>query len=285
MLKEQAGDRFLALAEVNPPELPGMTHLQLAGAWDHVLITDNVFGRIRVSPYAFAARITHDLPGVHPTVVVSTRDRNILAIESEVRGALGNGVDSFLVVVGDTAPAVDHLSHHHEIVEHLRSLQARIPQPFEVGMPARFRAWQFRKRIELGAQFFVVGPVTDPATVEPSLAQLGLRPGDPPVFCMVMPPFSPAWLVRAEEVGTVPATEALKRRLVEAPDPRRLGWELAGEVARRAEDAGCAGIILTGIKLDTLVGEGAGWRRHIGASAHVDENVPPAHHQDGPRQH
>ena len=47
---------------------------------------------------------------MRPTVVVSTRDRNILAIESEVRGALGNGVDSFLVVVGDTLPQVDHLA-------------------------------------------------------------------------------------------------------------------------------------------------------------------------------
>ena len=67
-------------------------------------VTDNPFGQVRVSPYAYAARITHDSPNVRPTVVVSTRDRNILAIESEVRGALGNGVDSFLVVVGDTFP-------------------------------------------------------------------------------------------------------------------------------------------------------------------------------------
>ncbi len=58
------------------------------------------------------ARITHDTPDVHPTVVVSTRDRNILAIESQVRGALGNGVDSFLVVIGDTMPQIDHMAHH-----------------------------------------------------------------------------------------------------------------------------------------------------------------------------
>lgn len=112
-------------------------------------MTDNVFGRIRVSPYASAARITHDTPSVAPTIVVSTRDRNILAIESEVRGALGNRVESFLVVVGDTMPQVDHLADHYEIVRHLRDLQDDLPE-FEVGMPTRLRAWQKQRRIEAG---------------------------------------------------------------------------------------------------------------------------------------
>ena len=78
------------IVEINPPELPDVRHLLLEGVWDNVLVTNNVFGRIRVAPYAFSARIAHDAPSVHPTVVVSTRDRNILAIQSEVRGAPGN---------------------------------------------------------------------------------------------------------------------------------------------------------------------------------------------------
>ena len=137
MLSEPSA--FRRIVEVNPPDLPNMDHLLLEGAWNDVLVTDNVFGRIRVSPYAFAARITHDVPSVDPTVVVSTRDRNILAIESEVRGALGNGVRSFLVVVGDTLPSVDHLADHYEIVRHLRDLQDDLPK-FTVGMPTRFAA-------------------------------------------------------------------------------------------------------------------------------------------------
>jgi len=53
-----------------------MTHLELRGRWQQVLITDNPFKQVRVSPYAFTARIAHDVPEVHPTVVCSTRDRN-----------------------------------------------------------------------------------------------------------------------------------------------------------------------------------------------------------------
>jgi 5,10-methylenetetrahydrofolate reductase len=240
---------------VNPPELPDMSHRSLSG-WTNVMVTDNVFGRIRVSPYAFSARITHDTPHVDPTVVVSTRDRNILAIESEVRGALGNGVDSFLVVIGDTVPHIDHLAHHYEIVEHLRTLQEDLPD-FEVGMPTRFREWQFRRRIDLGAQFFVAGPVIDPDSVEREMTRLGLRDGDPPVYLMVIPPFSLTWVDQMESVGAVPATDALRRRLADLGKDvgRKVGWEIVAEMEQKAQDAGAAGVVLMGLKFDSIVDE------------------------------
>ena len=250
-----ARNGWVRIAEVNPPELPDMSHRSLSG-WTNVMVTDNVFGRIRVSPYAFSARITHDTPHVDPTVVVSTRDRNILAIESEVRGALGNGVDSFLVVIGDTVPHIDHLAHHYEIVEHLRTLQEDLPD-FEVGMPTRFREWQFRRRIDLGAQFFVAGPVIDPDSVEREMTRLGLRDGDPPVYLMVIPPFSLTWVDQMESVGAVPATDALRRRLADLGKDvgRKVGWEIVAEMEQKAQDAGAAGVVLMGLKFDSIVDE------------------------------
>lgn len=260
MLRNMNG--WQVIAEVNPPELPDSSHLLLDGAWGNVLITDNAFGKIRVSPFAFAARITHDVPDVHPTVVVSTRDRNILAIESEVRGALGNGVDSFLVVVGDTMPAVEHMAHHYEIVEHLRELQARMPE-FEVGMPTRFRRWQYERRMDVGAEFFVAGPVLDPDTIAENVAALGREPGDPPLYLMIIPPFSNSWIDQMEQVGSVPATDALRSRLAEiAEDGRReLAWQSSIECADAAREAGCAGVMIMGLRFDTVVDEAAGvWR-------------------------
>lgn len=247
---------FLRIAEINPPELPEARHHDLFPAWKNVLVTDNVFGRIRLSPYAFSARITHDVPHVHPTVVVSTRDRNILAIESEVRGALMNGVDSFLVVIGDTVPHVDHLAHHHEIVEHLTALQEELPS-FEVGMPTRFAEWQFRRRIEVGAQFFVAGPVVDPEVVERHVSKLKLKSDDPPVFLMAIPPFSLDWVERMESIGAVPATEGLKKRLEEFPPDvrRKAGWEIMSDIEEAARSAGCAGVVLMGLKFDSVIRE------------------------------
>jgi 5,10-methylenetetrahydrofolate reductase len=254
MLSER-GD-WVEMVEVNPPLLPSMTHRQLDGRWRKVLITDNPFKQVRVSPYAFAARITHDVDGVRPTVVCSTRDRNILAIESEVRGAIGNGVDSFLVVQGDMLPEVEHWSNSYEIVEHLRALQAEA-SPFEVGMSTRSRSWVFRRRIEVGAQFMTTGPVMDPATVQACADRLAMRDGDPPVYLELSPPFSPGWVRRLERVGALPISDELRARLEVLPESqqREFGWRAAKAIAQLAPGAGFAGIVLMGLKFETAVGE------------------------------
>ncbi len=254
MLSER-GD-WVEMVEVNPPRLPSSTHRELQGRWQQVLITDNPFKQVRVSPYAFAARITHDISGVRPIVVCSTRDRNILAIESEVRGAIGNGVDSFLVVQGDMLPEVEHWSNSYEIVEHLRALQ-EVATPFEVGMSTRSRSWVFRRRIEVGAQFLTTGPVMDPATVQACADRLGWREGDPPVYLELAPPFSPGWVRRLEGVGALPVSPELRARLAATPESqqRLFGWRAAKAIAQRARGAGFAGVVLMGLKFETAVGE------------------------------
>jgi 5,10-methylenetetrahydrofolate reductase len=251
-------DGWTRIVEVNPPDLPDMTHLLLDGTWPHVLVTDNVFGKIRVSPYAYAARITHDVPEVQPTVVVSTRDRNILAIESEVRGAIANGVQSFLVVQGDMLPEVEHWSNSYEIVEYLRALQESVaPIEFEVGMSTRSRRWMFRRRVEVGGQFFTTGPVMDPASVPDVAARLERLPDDPPVYLEITPPMSERWVKRLESVGALPVSDALRERLHGLPDDeaRAVGWATAKEAARCARESGFAGIVLMGLRFDTVVGE------------------------------
>jgi 5,10-methylenetetrahydrofolate reductase len=249
---------WVELVEVNPPRLPDMTHLELRGRWQNVLITDNPFKEVRVSPYAFAARITHDVPDVRPTVVCSTRDRNILAIESEVRGALGNGVASFLVVQGDMLPEVEHWSNSYEIVEHLRTLQGSMPSAqFEVGMSTRSRRWVFRRRLAVGGQFFTTGPVMDPESVQPVADRLELRSDDPPVYLEIAPPFSVRWVHRLEAVGAIPIGDQLRQRLsglIEA-ERRSEAWRVAKAVAHRARDVGFAGVVLMGLRFETVVGE------------------------------
>jgi 5,10-methylenetetrahydrofolate reductase len=246
------------VVELNPPRLPNMTHLRLHGRWQNVLITDNPFKQVRLSPYAFAARITHDVPDVRPTVVCSTRDRNILAIESEVRGAIANGVDSFLVVQGDMLPEVEHWSNSYEIVEYLRALQDSIaPASFEVGMSTRSRKWMFRRRVEVGAQFLTTGPVMDPDSVADVAQRLELGPDDPPVYLEITPPFTPAWVTRLESVGAIPIGDALRERIgsLSEEEARAEGWRCAKEAAARAREAGFAGMVLMGLRFDTVVGE------------------------------
>ncbi len=55
----------------------------------------------------------------------------------------------------------------------------------------------------------------------------------------------------------VPCSDELKFRIAEsAPDVRRkAAWEYVIETERRARDAGCAGVILMGLRFDSVVEE------------------------------
>jgi 5,10-methylenetetrahydrofolate reductase len=251
-----APSEFLALAEVNPPRFPDMTHGQLAGRWQHIVITDNVFRQVRVSPYALAARVTHDVPEVTPTITVSTRDRNILAIESEVRGAVGNGVHSFFVVQGDMLPEVDHLANAYEIVEHLRRLSEEF-ETIEVGMSCRSQKWMKERRTRAGAQFLVTGPVIDPASVGEVAERLAFTSDDVPTYLGVVPPFSSTWAERMIELGVVAPGQGFLEELAAIPadEARDRAWGSVRDVAEAARSAGFAGYLLMGLRFETIVGE------------------------------
>lgn len=230
-------DRFLTIAEVTPPEYADPAHLAIS--WRHVIVTDNPFRAVRVSPYAFSARITHDSPAVRPTVVVSTRDRNRQAIESEVRGAVWNGVTSFLVVQGDDVTGYPAAAQAADVTSHLVGLSA--PDPIEVGMTAQSRVGALR-RIGAGAQFLVAGPIMDPDGAR----RVRDRVGDVPVplYLALIPPFSKAWVARMASLGVEPPG------LVGAS--RDEGWEIAAATRSMAGEVGFAGTILMGLHLRTL---------------------------------
>jgi 5,10-methylenetetrahydrofolate reductase len=167
-------------------------------------------------------------------------------------------VSSFLVVQGDMLPEVEHWSDSYEIVEYLRDLERSMPSvEFEVGMSTRSRRWVFRRRVSVGAQFLMVGPVMDPISVHPVMEHLELRPDDPPVYLEVTPPFSDRWVRRLEAVGAIPISDELRTRLagLDAAERRAEGWRLAREVAKTARDVGFAGIVLMGLRFETVVGE------------------------------
>jgi 5,10-methylenetetrahydrofolate reductase len=155
-------------------------------------------------------------------------------------------------------PEVEHWSNSYEIVEYLRDLERSMPSvEFEVGMSTRSRRWVFRRRVTVGAQFLMVGPVMDPVSVQPMMEHLELRPDDPPVYLEVTPPFSDGWVRRLESVGAVPIGDQLRDRLagLAKGERRAEAWRVAREVAQTARGAGFAGMVLMGLRFETAVGE------------------------------
>ena len=62
---------------------------------------------------------------------------------------------------------------------------------------------------------------------------------------------------RLESVGAIPISDELRARLERLSDTesRAEGWRAAKEAATRARGAGFAGIVLMGLRFDTVVGE------------------------------
>jgi len=96
--------RFVVTAELGPPadpdpELVRAKARALAGFVDAVNVTDNQAATVKLSPLA-AAVLTIEA-GLETTLQVTTRDRNLLALQSDLLGAWALGVRAVLALTGD----------------------------------------------------------------------------------------------------------------------------------------------------------------------------------------
>ena len=98
--------RFVISVEIDPPRsvriertIEAARLLQAAGV-DAVNISDSAMARVRMGALAVAFGIQHDLD-LECVVHVTTRDRNLMALESELLGAHALGVRDILALTGD----------------------------------------------------------------------------------------------------------------------------------------------------------------------------------------
>ncbi len=98
--------RFVISVEIDPPRsiriertIEAARLLQAAGV-DLVNISDSAMARVRMGAMAVAFGIQHDLD-LECLIHFTTRDRNLMAIESELLGAHALGVRNILALTGD----------------------------------------------------------------------------------------------------------------------------------------------------------------------------------------
>ena len=101
-----ADGRYIISVEIDPPRsvriertIEAARMLQDAGV-DIVNVSDSAMARVRMGALAVAFGIQHDLD-VECVVHVTTRDRNLMALESELLGAHALGVRDILALTGD----------------------------------------------------------------------------------------------------------------------------------------------------------------------------------------
>lgn len=114
-LAQKLGRRFVTAIEMDVPRglnldklVQGARALKIAGA-DVINIADGARARLRMNPAA-VAQIIQSRVGIEVTMHFSCRDRNLLAIQSDLLGWHALGLRNILAVTGDPANIGDYPS-------------------------------------------------------------------------------------------------------------------------------------------------------------------------------
>lgn len=110
--KLSAGE-FVISVELDPPKglnptkiLEGAVLMQKAGV-DCINIADSPMARVRMSCIAMA-RLIQDHLGIETIIHFTTRDRNLMALQSEILGAHALGIRNILALTGDPLRVGDY---------------------------------------------------------------------------------------------------------------------------------------------------------------------------------
>ena len=241
--------RFVISVEIDPPRsiridrtLEAARLLRDAGT-DVVNISDSAMARVRMGAMAVAFGVQHDV-NVECVVHTTTRDRNLMALESELLGAHALGVRNILALTGDPPRVGDYPTGTGvwdvdsigliEILTRLNRGEDQAGSP--IGHRASFTIacaldptahdavteWdRLERKLEAGAHLVMTQPLYDVAQVEAMLAEarrrFGPRGFPVPVLLGVLPLVSSrhAEFLHNEVPGiTIP--DAARARMAEA---------------------------------------------------------------------
>ena len=148
----------------------------LADSVDVVGLTDNHAGQARMSPLAAVALAREQ--GVGTVVHVSCRDRNRLALRSQVVGAAALGTEAVLCMQGDPVPGIEHVADMTatQLIANASAWSAPHPlavgavvNPFAADVDRELRL--LRRKIAAGATFVQSQMIFDLARLEAFLSE------------------------------------------------------------------------------------------------------------------
>jgi methylenetetrahydrofolate reductase (NADPH) len=270
-----AEGRFVVTAELEPPRGAESESLEskaahLRGWVDAANVTDNQGSRVRVS--SLAGSLLAMRAGIEPVMQLSCRDRNRLALQSDLLAAGALGVPNVVLLTGDHPRFGDHpearpvfdldgvqltwaartlreegaLMSGTQVSERPGWLIGAVENPF--APPVGFRARRLAKKVAAGAEFVQTQFVFDLEAFErwmSALRELGVTER-----CAVIAGVGPIRSLRALEFmrGGVPGVvvpDHVERRLRGVP-PQHVAEEgvalCVETIQRLAEIPGVAGV-------------------------------------------
>jgi homocysteine S-methyltransferase len=265
-LPDHGPRKFVVAVEMDVPRglnldkiLRGARSLKIAGA-DVINISDGARARLRMNPSAVATLIQNRI-GIEVTMHFSCRDRNLLAIQSDLLGCHAMGLRNILAVTGDPANIGDYpsatsvfdidaiglcriLSRFNEGID-LAGYSVGVQCGFLIAcaynpaaMDQGLEDDRLRRKVEAGASVVYTQPIFDARSVEASAAvcdRLGV-----PCLVGVLPLRSARHAeFMHNEVPGIHVPDALRKRIADAPDDEaalEVGIEEAQTLSRRIRE-------------------------------------------------
>jgi methionine synthase / methylenetetrahydrofolate reductase(NADPH) len=244
-LAQKLGKKFVVAVEVDVPRglnidklLASTRALKISGA-DVINISDGARARLRMNPSAVASLIQSRV-GIEVAMHFSCRDRNLLAIQSDLLGCHAIGIRNILCVTGDPANIGDYpsatsvfdidaigliriLSRFNEGID-LAGYSVGVRCGFTIAcaynplaLDPALELDRLKRKVDAGANVIYTQPVFDEKVAEQAAAacdELGV-----PAFIGILPLKS---VRHAEfmhnEVPGVDIPDWLRKRMSEAPD-------------------------------------------------------------------
>ncbi|HLG73749.1 MAG TPA: methylenetetrahydrofolate reductase [Chloroflexota bacterium] len=274
---------FAVTAEIGPPksadgEVVRRKAAALAGLVDAANITDNQTAVVRLSSIA-GALIAREA-GVEPIVQVTCRDRNRIAIQSDLLGAYALGVRNVLCMTGDAAKAGNHpdakdvfdlttadllamLRGMRDANKFLNGEDMRVAPRCFIGAtsapmlgPMDKELARLEERVNLGADFFQSQFVYDVAAFRPFIEQWVDRGlAERAFFLAGVGPLKS--LAQAQHMNGLPGVvipPAVLKRLADAADQQQEGVAICLEVIQQLRELpGVAGVHVMAVAQEDVV--------------------------------
>ena len=271
--------RFVVTGEIGPPKGIDTTEMlreveHLRGRVVAVNVTDIQSSVMRLGSLAVSARLV--AMGIEPVYQLTCRDRNRLALQSDLLSAAYLGIENVLLLTGDHPLAGDHpgakgvydldsvgLLSVASDLERGKDMAgndlAGAPKFFKgcvvtpCAQPLEPQLLKLEKKVEAGAQFVQTQAVYDPATFETFMKSIEHVKIPVLVGIVVLKSAGMAKYMNRGVPG-VQVPDTIIQRMADAPkeDRKKVSAEIAGELVREMKPM-CQGAHLMPLGWDDVV--------------------------------
>lgn len=256
---------FVVSVELDPPKglnptkvLEGAAMLQKVGV-DCINIADSPMARVRMSCMALA-RLMQDHLGIETIIHFTTRDRNLMALQSELLGAHALGIRNILALTGDPLRVGDYPNttgvwdvDSIGLIQVIRGLNeghdaAGSPlgaqSSFHIGCALNLNMSdeetereieKYRRKVEAGAHYIMTQPIYELAPLERFLSRVGIPPIPLILGCIPLYSTRHAEYLHNEVPGITIPDDVRARMRVAGERSHEEGLKIAQELLTQAQ--------------------------------------------------